>query len=397
VIEAYLVIRAALTLSPYLGMSTEAWKAQRSLVELLTGVKKGAVGDRAEYCVGIVEDNLGFAVGRYFVNETFRDQAREKGSKVITDIVKAFKYSLKTIDWMDAKSAEAAAEKADAIRVKVGYPISPNTEDPRSIASYYSSVKVVKDDFFGNILSSVSSDFFKQWSKLSRPRDLDSWEMYPSTVNAYFNPPSNEIVFPAGILQPPFFASSWPGYISYGAFGHVASHELTHAFDSAGRLYNQQGKLTQWWTNSTSEGFQVKQDCIIEQYSSYVIDDGKGGKIHVNGNLTSGENIGDTGLIQAHRAWKAQYDTSLKDGNEYILPGLNFTRDQLFFISFARIWARSMKPAAAVQRIRTDAHSPTRFRVDGTVSNMPEFAEAFKCSKNAKLNPPNDDRCIFWS
>jgi len=246
-------------------------------------------------------------------------------------------------------------------------------------------------------LNSASSDMFKKWLKLGQPRDLDSWEMYPSTVNAYFNPPSNEIVFPAGILQPPFFASNWPGYLSYGAFGQVASHELTHAFDSSGRLYNQQGKLEQWWTNSTSEGFQVKQDCIIKQYSSYSIDDGHGGKIHVNGNLTSGENIGDTGLIQAHRAWKAQYHTSRKDGNEYLLPGLDFTRDQLFFISFAQLWARAMKPAAAVQRIRTDPHSPTRFRVDGTVSNIPEFAEAFKCSKKSKLNPPNDNRCIFWS
>ncbi|CAA7267908.1 unnamed protein product [Cyclocybe aegerita] len=386
VIEAYLVVRAALNLSPYLGMGTEAWQAHRTLLETLTGIKKGAVGDRAEYCVNQVENTLGFAAGRYFVNETFGGDSKVKGTKVITDIVEAFKESLKDIDWMDKKSAKAAAEKADAIRVKVGYPISPDTRDPRSIARYYGAVKVDKNDFFGNILSSATSDEFKKWLQLGRRRDLNSWEMYPSMVNAYFNPPSNEIVFPAGILQPPFFAKEWPNYLAYGAFGQVASHELTHAFDSAGRLYNQEGKLVQWWTNYTSNGFQVKQDCIIKQYSAYTIDDGKGGKIHVNGNLTSGENIGDTGLIQAYRAWKTQYHVSEKAGTEYLLPGLKFTRDQLFFISFARIWARAMKPAAAVQRIRTDPHSPSRYRVDGTVSNIPEFAKAFKCSKKAKAS-----------
>ncbi|KAL0578146.1 hypothetical protein V5O48_003851 [Marasmius crinis-equi] len=397
VVEAYLVAQAALTLSQYLGMDTDAWKAQRSLVEALSGIKKGAVGDRAEYCVRQVEETLGFAAGRYFVNETFAGESKERATKVITNIVKAFGKSLKKIDWMDKKSAKAAEEKADALRVKVGYPLSPNTESAQSIAWYYRLVKIDDDKFFEDILSSFVSEETRKWAQLGNPRNPDSWEMYPSMVNAYFNPPANEIVFPAGILQPPFFSKDWPSYLSYGAFGHVASHELTHAFDSAGRLYNQEGKLEQWWTNSTSDGFQEKQDCIVKQYSEYSIDDGKGGKVHVNGNLTSGENIGDTGLVQAYRAWEAQYESSNKAGNEYLLPGLDkYTREQLFFISFARVWARSMKPAAAVQRIRTDPHSPNNFRVDGTVFNIPQFAKAFKCSKKSKLNPPPEKQCIFW-
>ncbi|PFH50075.1 hypothetical protein AMATHDRAFT_75830 [Amanita thiersii Skay4041] len=395
VLEAYFIAQAALTLSPYLGMETQAWKAQRILVETLTGIKKGAVGDRAEYCVGEVEAKLGFAAGRYFVNETFGGESKEKGTKVIEDIVKAFKGSLSHIDWMDKKSADAAAEKATAIRIKVGYPVSPDTLDPHSISKYYSQVDVDKHKFFENVVQAIKSDQMRKWQKLGKPRDRDAWEMYPSTVNAYFNPPANEIVFPAGILQPPFFSKDWPAYISYGSFGHVASHELTHAFDSAGRLYNQQGKLEEWWTKKTSEGFQVKQDCIVKQYSEYTIDDGKGGKIHVNVSIvkTSGENIGDTGLIQAYRAWKAQS----QDTEEYDLPGLDYTKEQLFFISFARIWARAMKPEAAVQRIRTDPHSPSRYRVDGTVFNIPEFAKAFHCSNSAKLNPPREKQCIFWS
>ncbi|KAJ3533585.1 hypothetical protein NM688_g7264 [Phlebia brevispora] len=411
-LEAYLETRAALELASHLGTGSEAWKATRSLEERLRGIKPGAVGDRAEYCVGRVESAMGFAAGRYFVKEVFGGASREKGTKVITDIVTAFKSSLQHIKWMDKESAKAAAEKvifrivkhwhglttpqADAIRVKVGFPLSPDTRNPRSIANYYSRVNVHENTFFENMLSANINDEIIKWAKLGKQRDPETWEMYPSMVNAYFNPPANEIVFPAGILQPPFFSQDWPGYMSYGSFGQVAAHELTHAFDSAGRLYNQQGKLEQWWTNATSEGFKKVQTCIVDQYSDYTIDDGKGGKIHVNGNLTSGENIGDTGLIQAYRAWKAQYDDSYEAGNEYLLPGLNYTRDQLFFISFARAWAQNIKPESAVARVRTDPHSPNRYRVDGTVYNIPEFASAFKCSPKAKLNPPQEKRCIFW-
>ncbi|EPT06082.1 Metalloprotease [Fomitopsis schrenkii] len=395
-LEGYLVTRAALALSPYLGYDTEAWKAVRSLEERLKGLKKGAVGDRAEFCTTEVESALGFASGRYFVNETFAGDSKRKGTQIIKDIIDTFKKSLEHLEWMDDESRAAAAEKADAIRVKVGYPLSPNTENPASIAIYYSRVHVDSGKFLENILSSNANEEYLQWQKLGKARDLEAWEMYPSTVNAYFNPPANEIVFPAGILQPPFFSRAWPGYLSYGSFGQVASHELTHAFDSAGRLYNQQGKLEQWWTNVTSEGFKVRQDCIVEQYSEYTIDDGKGGVIHVNGNLTSGENIGDTGLIQSYRAWKAQYDSGLAHGSEYALPGLNFTREQLFFISFARGWARNIKTESAVARVRTDPHSPNQYRVDGTVYNIPEFAKAFNCSAKAKLNPPNEKRCLFW-
>lgn len=396
VIEAYLVSRALLELSPYLGPDTPSWQAQRALYEALTGIKKGAVGDRGEYCVNKVEQTLGFAAGRFFVEKKFSGDSKAKGTQVIVDIVNAFKRSLSDLDWMDKKSAKAASEKANAIRIKVGYPVSPDTENPASIASYYRTVNIDKEKFLENMLSASSSEVFKKWLYLGKQRNLNSWEMFPTTVNAYFNPPSNEMVFPAGILQPPFFSKDWPGYMSYGAFGHVAAHELTHAFDSAGRLYNQDGKLEQWWTNSTSEGFQKKQECIVNQYSKYTVEDPKGGRVPVNGNLTSGENIGDTGLVQAYRAWQHQYDKGLEEGTEYNLPGLSFTKEQLFFISFARIWGRVMKPEAAVRRIRTDPHSPAQYRVDGTVSNIPAFAKAFKCPKGSKLNPPAEKRCIFW-
>ncbi|ETW85740.1 metallo peptidase M13 [Heterobasidion irregulare TC 32-1] len=396
VVEAYLVIQAALVLAPRLGASTDLWKAERRLYEVLQGIKPGAVGDRAEFCVDNVDRALGFATGRYFVNETFGGDAKEKGTKVITDIVTAFKASLSNIAWMDKESADAAAAKADAIRVKVGYPESPDTRSAESIARYYSLVRVDKHTFFDNMLSSSASDVYKAWQQLGKQRDPGAWEMSPPTVNAYYNPPGNEIVFPAGILRPPFFSKDWPSYLKYGAFGQVAAHELTHAFDSAGRLYNQEGKLEEWWTNATSDGFQVKQDCIVNQFSSYTIDDGKGNSVHLNGNLTSGENIGDSGIIQAYRAWQAQFEESYKEGNEYLLPGLNFTRDQLFFLSFGRIWAQNIKPASLLQRVRTDPHSPNNYRVEGTLYNVPAFAKAFNCSSKAKLNPPPEKQCLFW-
>jgi len=360
-------------------------------------LKPGVIGERSQFCMTKVDTALGFATGRYFVNQTFPGESRDKAIKVIDNIIEAFKSSLRRIEWMDEESAHKAAEKAEALHVKVGFPLSPDTRDPRSLVSYYTLVKVHVDTFFENMLSAASSDMFKMWQKIGKQRNPDEWEMSPATVNAYYNPPANEIVFPAGILQPPFFSQSWPGYLSYGSFGMVAAHELTHAFDSSGRLYNQQGKLEEWWSRQTSDAYQIRQDCIVEQYSSYTVDDGKGGVVHVNGNLTSGENIGDSGLIQAYRAWKAQYEDSYDAGKEYLLPGLDYTREQLFFISFARTWAMNNKPADAVRRVRSDPHSPNRYRTEGTVSNIPEFAEAFKCSKYAKLNPPKEKRCIFWS
>jgi len=212
-------------------------------------------------------------------------------------------------------------------------------------------------------------------------------------VNAYFNPPANEIVFPAGIMRPPFFNKAWPAYMNYGAFGMVAAHELTHAFDSSGRLYNENGKLEEWWTDETSEGFNKRQKCISKQYSKYTIDDGKGGKAHVDGELTSTENIGDSGLIQAFRAWKAQFDG---DKNDYLLPGLDYTREQLFFIAFGRVWATNMRAEAAIARLRSDPHSPARWRVDGTLRNVPEFAKVFKCPSGSPMNPRREDRCLLW-
>jgi len=314
---------------------------------------------------------------------------------VIEDIIDIFKESLPDLTWMDKKSAKAAAEKASAIRVKVGYPLYPNTTSDRSISGYYSKVRLNPKAFLNNMVSATVSEVSWAWLTLGRRRNKNQWLMFPTTVNAYFNPPANEIVFPAGILRPPFFSKDWPLYLNYGGFGMVAAHELTHAFDSAGRMYNQNGKLEEWWTNKTSEAFDERKTCLSEQYSKYSVDDGKGGRVHLNGNLTSGENMGDAGVIYAYRAYKQREASAAGSGSDFALPGLqDFTRDQLFFISMARIWANNMQTAAAVAQVRSNPHSPAEFRVLGTLSNVPEFAKAFNCSAKAKMNPKK--RCKLW-
>ncbi|KAI6127044.1 hypothetical protein F5141DRAFT_1249521 [Pisolithus sp. B1] len=377
VIEAYLVIRAALEYAPNLGTTTEAWKAVRQLRENLDGLCPGAIGERTEFCLHKVEYAMDFVTGRYYVNTTFPGDSREKASE-----------SLEHVDWMDEESAQRAEEKA---------------KDPHSLVSYYTLIKIHVDTFFENMLSAASVYLLMLWmsTRCGRNRNMGEWEMTPVTMNAYYNPMGNEIVFPAGILQPHFFSHYWPGYLSYGSFGMVAMHKLMHAFNSASHLYNQQGKLEEWWTRQTGDMYQIRQDCIIMQYSRYTVDDGKGGVIHVNiANFnwrTAGENIGDSGLIQAYQAWKAQYEDSYDAGNKYLLPGLKYTRDQLFFISFAQPWAINNRHADVIQRVHSNLHSPNWYHTDSTIYNIPEFAKAFKCPKNSKLNPPHEERCIFWS
>ncbi len=309
-------------------------------------------------------------------------------------IVQAFYDKLPHISWMDETSAKAAQLKAHSIIPKVGYPLTPNTTDPNSLANWYARLEIKGDDYFGNVLRSTLFDEYRVWQTLGRRRDRETWEMYPQTVNAYYSPPDGEIVFPAGILQPPFYSLSWPSHLKYGAFGAVAAHELTHAFDNSGSQYDEKGRLRDWWTNSTVKAFEEGARCIARQYSKYYIYDAEGKKVYVNGNLTNGENIGDSGLIQAYTAWKTSLKSS--DQSQIRLPGLDFSEEQLFFIAFARVWASLIRPATAVTRVRTDPHSPNYWRATGTLRNLGAFHEAFGCKTGSPMNPPKADQCELW-
>jgi len=295
---------------------------------------------------------------------------------------------------MDSESAAAAQKKADAILPKIGYPTAPNTTSPESLAAWYRSLEIKEDDFFGNALRSTLAEVYRDWQTLGKVRDRGTWIMVPHEVNAYFSPPDGEIVFPAGILQPPFYSQDRPAYMNYGAFGSVAAHELGHAFDNSGAQYDERGLLRDWWTNTTTKAFEERAQCIARQYSKYYIIGPDGNKVYVNGNLTNGENIGDAGIAQSWIAWKNSLSES---GSESLrLPGLDFNDEQLFFLSFARVWAYLVRPATAVSRVRTDPHAPNYFRVMGTLKNFKPFHEAFKCKSGTPMNPPKEEQCELW-
>ncbi|OWT41367.1 endothelin-converting enzyme [Cryptococcus neoformans] len=393
VLSGYFVTRLALTYADALGPKTEVKKSVRRLQEVLKGIKPGTEENRQDVCLAWVDDIVGFIAGREFVREAFSPEAKSEGERIIRSIVSAFHEKLPHISWMDKESAAAAQKKAEAIIPKVGYPLLPDTTKPESLEAWYARVSIDKEDFFGNVLRSTLVEESRVWLGLGKRRSRDSWEMYPQTVNAYYSPPDGEIVFPAGILQPPFYSLSWPAHLRYGAFGAVAAHELTHAFDNSGSQYDEKGRLRDWWTKKTVEDFEKRAQCVARQYSKYWVYDAEGNKVFVNGNLTNGEDIADSGLAQAYAAWK----TSVSDGpSSERLPGLDYSDDQLFFLAFARVWAQLIRPATAVSRIRTDPHSPPYWRVMGTLRNLEAFHQAWGCKTGSRMNPPKEEQCELW-
>jgi endothelin-converting enzyme len=264
---------------------------------------------------------------------------------------------------------------------------SPDIMDPPSLQHYYESVNITPSTFFQNTLSMSRLVVSLQWSSLGKPVDRNEWGMTVPTVNAYYNPPGNEIVFPAGIMQFPVFDVNVPQYLSYGAFGSVSGHELSHAFDSTGRHYDQNGNYTDWWTNSTVEGFKERAQCFVDQYAKYTVPGPDNKPLHVNGKLTLGENIADAGGVSAaFAAWqKRRAETPNQD-----LPGLEyFTQDQLFFVSYANWWCGKSRKETAINRIYTDPHAPKWARILGTMANSKDFKDSFKCKNREPV-------CELW-
>lgn len=326
------------------------------------------------------------------------------GDQIVSDIKDTFIEKLKATTWMDKHVVNLAIDKVHKIVQKIGYPTkvrlaheklyyysnklqSPDIMDPSSLLNYYRSVDITSSTFFKNALSMNRFGVAEEWSSLGKPVDRDQWGMTVPTVNAYYNPPGNEIVFPAGIMQFPVFDVEVPQYLSYGAFGSVSGHELSHAFDSTGRHYDQNGNYTDWWTNSTVAGFQDRADCFVEQYHNYSIPGPDGKPLHVNGKLTLGENIADAGgITAAFAAWKKrQAQTPNKN-----LPGLDFfTQDQLFFVSYANWWCGKSRKETAISRIYTDPHAPKWARILGTMANSRDFKKSFNC-------PTKKPVCELW-
>lgn len=400
VLEAYIVWTAIRELGTALGPNVKLRAAAERLERHTKGVDVDAKEDRETVCLGELNAALGFMAGRYFVREAFKGDSKKRVEEIIYSVIAAFKSRLPELDWLDEKTRKKAQEKADAIRVMVGYPNSPNTTDAVSVANFYADLSVDGSNYFANRLASSMRMAKRDWAQVGRKLDRELWDMFTAEVNAEYSPQGNYILFPAGIMQPPYFHVSWPSYLQRGAFGAVAGHELSHAFDPDGRLYDKDGYLRDWWSETTAKEFQERQTCLANQYHSYTVPDGKGGQLHLRSSFTKGEDVADAGgLAQSFRAWKDE----LAAGGEAVeaanalLPGLGYTREQLFFISYGVSWARNIRNSELVKRLYTDPHSPTKYRVNGVLVNLPEFAEAFGCKAGRdKMAKEPKERCSIW-
>ncbi|KAM4769787.1 endothelin-converting enzyme 2 isoform 2-T2 [Cyanocitta cristata] len=340
---------------------------------------------RWQTCISNTDDTLGFALGSLFVKATFDRDSKAIAEEMISEIRAAFEVSLDQLDWMDEKTRQAAKEKADAIYDMIGFP--DFILDNKELDDVYDGYEVSEDSFFQNMLNFYNFSAKVMADQLRKPPNRDQWSMTPQTVNAYYLPTKNGIVFPAGILQAPFYARNHPKALNFGGIGVVMGHELTHAFDDQGREYDKEGNLRPWWQNSSLEAFKNRTACMTEQYGHYTVHSEK-----VNGRQTLGENIADNGGLKA--AYNAYKSWLQKNGEEKRLPALGLTNHQLFFVGFAQVWCSVRTPESSHEGLVTDPHSPDKYRVIGTLSNSRDFVEHFSCPLGSPMNPGK--HCEVW-
>ncbi|XP_032903922.1 endothelin-converting enzyme 1 isoform X4 [Amblyraja radiata] len=358
--------------------------AEEKLLTAMSGTKK-TCNTRWKSCVGDTDGTLGFSLGAMFVKATFAEDSKQIAEEMISEIKEAFEESLMKTTWMDEETKKAAKEKADAIYDMIGYP--KFIMDTKELDKVFSDYEVVPDLYFENVLQFYNFTARVMADQLRKSPNNDQWSMTPPAVNAYYAPTKNEIVFPAGILQAPFYARDYPKSLNFGGIGVVMGHELTHAFDDQGREYDKDGNLRSWWKNSSVEAFKNQIECMVEQYNNYSINSEQ-----VNGRKTLGENIADNGGLKA--AYHAYENWIKKDGEEMILPALGLTNRQLFFVGFAQVWCSIRTPESDHEGLITDPHSPSMYRVIGTIANSVEFSQHFNCPQGSLMNPLQ--KCEVW-
>jgi len=333
---------------------------------------------RWKRCVSATQDALGEAVGKLYVEKMFAGSSKETALEMIGDIKSTFEANLPQITWMDDTTRGRAIEKLDAVGFKIGYP-----DEWRD----YSSMQVTAENHFANSMAGVGFEYDRQARKIGNPVDRKEWQMTPQTVNAYNNPLLNEMAYPAGILQPPFFHRDFPAAMNYGAIGAGIGHELTHGFDDQGRKFDPQGRLEEWWEPEVAEKFIAQAQCVDDFFSNYEVAPGA----NVNGQLTLGENIADIGGLKqgydAYKLWEARHGAP-----EPLLEEL--TDEQLLFVSWGQIWCTLMSEEQARLQVTTDPHSPAQFRVSGPVSHIPAFAKVFGCETGTAMHP--EEKCLVW-
>uniref|UniRef100_A0A8C4MYS9 Neprilysin n=1 Tax=Equus asinus asinus TaxID=83772 RepID=A0A8C4MYS9_EQUAS len=340
-------------------------------------------------CANYVNGNMENAVGRLYVEAAFAGESKHVVENLIAQIREVFIQTLDDLTWMDAETKKKAEEKALAIKERIGYPDEIISNDSK-LDNEYLELNYKEDEYFENIIQNLKFSQNKQLKKLREKVDKDEWISGAAVVNAFYSSGRNQIVFPAGILQPPFFSAQQSNSLNYGGIGMVIGHEITHGFDDNGRNFNKDGDLVDWWTQQSANNFKEQSQCMVYQYGNFSWD--LAGGQHLNGINTLGENIADNGGIgQAYRAYQNYVK---KNGEEKLLPGIDLNHKQLFFLNFAQVWCGTYRPEYAINSIKTDVHSPGSFRIIGTLQNSPEFSEAFHCPKNSYMNP--EKKCRVW-
>ncbi|MGC9292688.1 MAG: M13 family metallopeptidase [Acidobacteriaceae bacterium] len=334
---------------------------------------------RWKRCVSATDSALGEALGQVYVEKYFAGDSKAQTLEMVKAIEAAMGQDLTSLDWMSAETKVKAKAKLDLITNKIGYPNKWRD---------YSKLTVVRTDALGNSMRAREFEFAREINKIGRPVDKNEWEMSPPTVNAYYDPSMNNINFPAGILQPPFYDHSAPQQVNDGHIGAIVGHELTHGFDDQGSQFDGYGNLKNWWTPEDKKQFDQRTQCIVDEYSSFVAVD----NLHINGKLTLGENTADNGGIRL--AYMAMEAYAQQHGMDITKKMGAYTPEQQFFIGFAQNWCSNARPEFTRLLTNVDPHSPDPFRANGVVQNMPEFAHAFRCKAGQPMAPVH--RCRVW-
>ena len=329
--------------------------------------------DRWKRCVNSTDATIGELAGKAYIDAKFSGDSKDIAATLMRSVQEAFTAGLPKLAWMDDPTRARAIEKMKAMNLKIGYPDRWRDYTNLSLSNNYAA----------NKLAAARFETVRQLAKVGKAPDRGEWYMTPSTVNAYYDPSLNEMVFPAGILQAPFFDRSFPAAMNYGAIGMVMGHELSHGFDDSGRKFDGQGRLVEWWAPEVSARFDTQTACVKNQYAAYEPQPG----LFVKGDLTLGENIADLGGTRlAYRAFKAQNAPAAN------IPGL--TDDQLFFVAMAQGWCSVSSPAYEKMQVLSNSHSPPKYRVNGPLANLPEFHAAFSCAEGSKMRPAG--ACEVW-
>jgi putative endopeptidase len=332
-----------------------------------------------------VEGAMGEALGRLYVERYFPAEAKVRMETLVSNLIEALGQRIDMAEWMTDSTKANAHKKLATIYVKIGYPNKWRD---------YSGLEIKNDSYYANIVRSNEFDVAYMMSKINKPVDKDEWLMTPQTVNAYYNPTTNEICFPAAILQPPFFNMNADEAANYGAIGVVIGHELTHGFDDQGRQYDENGNLNDWWTEEDAKNFDNNKQTLIEAFNNCVaLDDPELGKMNGNGELTLGENIADNGGL--HVSYLAMQNAmAKKQVNKEKMDG--FTPEQRFFLAYAAVWASNIRPAAALQLTQMDVHSLGRNRVNVALPQVTEFIEAFGIKEGDGMWLAPEKRVVLW-